>query len=81
MFLHIVRDADSSARDWETKSVVNFDDAVRIIKQRYPEATFGPWRPDPGSGSSPTAEIMQVYQDHAAMKRGCPIVARIRRAC
>jgi hypothetical protein len=63
---------------WQTRHAVNLDEAIRKVKELYPNAVHGPWQTD-GTGWLPTGEVMCVWQNQEAFDRKEPPVAAIRR--
>lgn len=63
---------------WETRHVATFDEAIRKVRELYPNAVSGPWQRD-GTGWLPTAEVMCIWPDQETRDRKSPPIAGIRR--
>jgi hypothetical protein len=58
------------------------DDAMRKIKDQYPDAVSVPWVPDYDQldpGGQPKGRIKLVYESQSALGRKSGLIARIRR--
>jgi hypothetical protein len=63
---------------WETRQVANLDEAIRKVKELYPNAVSGPWQTD-YTGLLPAGEVMCIWQNQEKLDRNSAPIAGIRR--
>ena len=77
MLVHIRR----GPNDWETIRVPTEEDAIRKIREQYPDAVSGPWEADYDyavQASPPVGQIKLVYETQSAPSRKSQPIAQIR---
>jgi hypothetical protein len=77
MLVHIRRDT----RRWETIQVPTEEDAIRKIRELYPDAVSGPWEADYNyavQGGASAGQIKLVYETQSSPARKVLPIAQIR---
>ena len=77
MLVHIRR----SPNRWETIQVPTEEDAIRKIKEQYPDAVSGPWEADYDhaiEGAPSSGQVKLVYETQSAPSRRSQPIAQIR---